>query len=192
MLRYLPLIAVLWVHSCRQPASVPEVPPPSQPERMYLTSPAFEMGGPIPEKYTCLGDGISPALAWSPPPPGTKSLVVTLARLGETAEDTSDEGTVLWVIYNLPPNLSALPEGASQPSQDELPSVRGVNHFGTAGYDGPCPPAGEPARYAFRIFALRTRLSPGAHLSGEALLETLDEHLLGRGELVGTFGYDTR
>ena len=38
-----------------------------------LRSAAFEYGATIPKKYTCQGDDISPPLAWSEPPKGTKS-----------------------------------------------------------------------------------------------------------------------
>ena len=43
---------------------------------MTLTSPAFAAGDEIPIRYTCEGDDVSPPLAWSTPPAGTKSLAL--------------------------------------------------------------------------------------------------------------------
>ena len=44
--------------------------------KMQLTSPAFESGGRIPTKHTGEGDDVSPALAWSDAPEGTRSFAV--------------------------------------------------------------------------------------------------------------------
>ena len=41
---------------------------------LTLTSPAFAEGGEIPPRYTCEGEDVSPPLAWSAPPAGTRSL----------------------------------------------------------------------------------------------------------------------
>jgi phosphatidylethanolamine-binding protein (PEBP) family uncharacterized protein len=48
------------------------------PENFSLTSPAFEHGTAIPERYCgrLFGANISPALAWTTPPPGTAELVL--------------------------------------------------------------------------------------------------------------------
>ena len=43
-----------------------------------LVSPAFAPGGEIPRRYTCQGEDISPSLAWTGLPPGTKSLALIL------------------------------------------------------------------------------------------------------------------
>ena len=45
---------------------------------LALTSTAFSHNGAIPKIYTCQGKDISPALAWSGLPAGTKSLAELL------------------------------------------------------------------------------------------------------------------
>ncbi len=43
-----------------------------------LTSSAFEPSGTIPKKYTCDGKNISPPLAWSGVPEGTRRVAVIM------------------------------------------------------------------------------------------------------------------
>ena len=64
---------------------------------MKLTSQAFAEGQPIPVKYTCQGQNISPPLAWTNVPAGTKSLALICE------DPDAPRGTwTHWVIYNLP------------------------------------------------------------------------------------------
>jgi phosphatidylethanolamine-binding protein (PEBP) family uncharacterized protein len=43
---------------------------------LALSSPAFSHGGEIPRKHTCEGRDVSPPLAWSGAPDGTKSFAL--------------------------------------------------------------------------------------------------------------------
>ena len=43
-----------------------------------LTSIAFNDAQPIPRKYSCEGDNLSPPLDWSAPPEGTRSLALVV------------------------------------------------------------------------------------------------------------------
>ncbi len=114
-----------------------------------ITCPAFAAGRPIPEKYTCDGPDVSPPLAWTNAPAGTKSFALI-------ADDPDAPGGIWvhWVVYNLPPTLTALAENT--PPSPQLPdgAKQGVNDFGQTGYRGPCPPAGRLHRYVFNIYAL--------------------------------------
>lgn len=190
MLRLLTFVALL-ASACRGTPD-PPAPLPDVPATIRLESPAFEEGAPIPARYTCLGAGISPPMAWDAPPAGTESLVLTMERLETGPDEAAGAGTLLWVLFNLPPDATSLPEGAGGRRTGEAPHplLRGVNHFGAATYDGPCPPAGDTARYAFRLHALRTRLAPEAGHAGALIFEAMAGHVLARGELTGTFGYE--
>jgi len=46
---------------------------------MIIKSAAFEENGFIPKKYTCDGSDVSPPLAWTKPPTGTKSTLKSCA-----------------------------------------------------------------------------------------------------------------
>jgi hypothetical protein len=48
------------------------------PDAPRLTSSAFADGGEIPVRYTCDGDNVSPPLAWSNLPEGTRSLALVV------------------------------------------------------------------------------------------------------------------
>jgi phosphatidylethanolamine-binding protein (PEBP) family uncharacterized protein len=79
-----------------------------------LTSPAFSPGASIPDRFTCHGEDISPALEWAEPPQGTKSLALIMD------DPDAPVGTwVHWVVYNLPPGTRGLPENASQGKSDQ-------------------------------------------------------------------------
>lgn len=174
-------------------------PPPAQPrhepsEPLVLMSSVFEPGALIPEAYTCTGSDARPPLAWSTPPEGTRSLALTLAKLDDTppALVAHLKGTVLWTVFNLPPSLQALPEDLSleEDLQHHEPQpMHGINYFGTVGYDGPCPPWGDPGRYAFRIYALNITLDLDAGATSLDLFKAMTGHILAEGELVGAYAY---
>jgi Raf kinase inhibitor-like YbhB/YbcL family protein len=104
-----------------------------------LTSSAFKSGDPIPRRYTCEGEDLSPPFHWTVPPAATKSFVMI-------ADDPdAPVGTwVHWVIYDLPLDLRGLAENV--PAKDRLPdgALQGLNDFKRVGYGGPCPPPGKP------------------------------------------------
>ena len=83
-----------------------------------LTSPAFELGEPIPARYTCDGENHSPALMWTEPPAGTRSLAIAM----EDPDAPSGE-FVHWLGWGLEPHLRELPEGVEPPYE-------GRNGFG--------------------------------------------------------------
>jgi len=147
-----------------------------------LTSGAFEPGAAIPAKHTCDGANLSPPLAWTDPPAGTKSLALVCD------DPDAPAGTwVHWVLYDLPPAARQLPAGVPA-----TPAVagghQGVNDFRRSGYGGPCPPRGAPHRYYFRLYALDTTLDlkPGA--TKAVVLRTAEGHTLAQAELMGRYG----
>ena len=149
---------------------------------IQLTSSAFAEGAPIPEKYTCDGEDISPLLKWSNAPKGTKSLALICD------DPDAPIGTwVHWVLYDIPPAVTELPEGV--PTTEALPSgaKQGINDFKRLGYGGPCPPRGSAHRYFFTLYALDTelQLEPGA--TKKDLVRAMEGHILAEGRLMGTY-----
>lgn len=146
-----------------------------------LTSTAFAPGEPIPRKYTCDGEDISPPLQWSDPPPGTQ----TLALISDDPD--APVGTwVHWVLYNLPTETRALPEAVALDADLPDGSRNGQNSWRRLGYGGPCPPSGAH-RYFFKLYALDTALDLSAGASKEQLLRTMEGHILAQAEVMGIY-----
>ena len=107
----------------------------AQPMSFALTSPAFAAGGEIPTRYTCEGDDISPPLAWSAPPGGTKSLALIVDDPDAPDPKAPKITWVHWVLYNLPPSADGLPEGV--PARALPAGTReGLNDWKRPGYGG--------------------------------------------------------
>ncbi len=178
------IVLSLILAACAGKPEQPVAPAGATPSSLTLTSPAFAQGEAIPGKYTCQGDDSSPALQWTAPPPGTKSLALIVE------DPDAPMGTwVHWIVYNIPPDAVELAEGASKANaaQFSLPkeALQGRTSFGRSDYGGPCPPSGSH-RYFFRLYALDIALiRPG--LDKAALLDAMKEHVLATGELMGTY-----
>ena len=153
------------------------------PGRLQLTSSAFSEGDSTPAQYTCDGQDISPPLNWVGVPPGTQSLALIVD------DPDAPGGTwVHWVLYDIAPERSDLPEGVPLGETTEGVGTQGENDFRKNGYKGPCPPAGTSHRYFFKLYALDTPLNlpPGAKVSE---VETaLLGHVLDEVQLIGQYG----
>ncbi len=152
---------------------------------LHLTSSAFTPGGPIPAQYTADGDDVSPPLAWTGVPHGTKSLALVVDDPDAPDPAAPKRTWVHWVLYNLPPANGSLPTGVAA---DQLPagSKPGTNDWGKTGYGGPDPPIGRH-RYFFKLFALDAVL-PDLGTPTKAKLEgEMRGHILEKTELVGTY-----
>jgi Raf kinase inhibitor-like YbhB/YbcL family protein len=148
---------------------------------LQLTSNAFEAGKPIPAKYSCRGEDISPALAWSEPPAGTQSFALIMD------DPDAPVGTwIHWVIYNIPASARGLPEAVPANAELSDGSFNGRNSWGRIGYGGPCPPSGTH-RYFFKLYALDEMLGLSSGADKGELLKAMEGHVLALGELMGTF-----
>jgi Raf kinase inhibitor-like YbhB/YbcL family protein len=152
---------------------------------MTITSTAFAPEGSIPALYTCEGRDISPPLAWNGVPPGTKSLAL-IADDPDAPDPAAPKMTwVHWVLYDLPPSTTGLPEGVKSSA---LPAgtKEAVNDFGRTTYGGPCPPVGRH-RYYFKLYALDTTLPDLARPSKAALEKAVQGRVLAQATLMGTY-----
>jgi hypothetical protein len=147
-----------------------------------LVSPAFPNGGPIAARYTCDGDDISPALAWSEVPAAAQSL----ALIADDPDAPAGTWTH-WILWNIPARATFLAENAPKVEVLDNGARQGVNDSRRIGYGGPCPPPGKPHRYFFRLYALDVRLDlkPGA-TRGE-LERAMAPHILAQTQWMGTY-----
>lgn len=152
---------------------------------MMLTSTVFFQGGMIPQRYTCDGQDVSPPLVWSGLPAGTKSLVLIVDDPDAPDPAAPRMTWVHWVLYNIPPATTGLPEGI--PAQAlPLGTLQGLNDWQRTGYGGPCPPIGRH-RYFHKLYALDTVLPDLGTPAKAALEKAMQGHILGHAELMGQY-----
>jgi Raf kinase inhibitor-like YbhB/YbcL family protein len=155
-----------------------------EPQPLEIQSGAFGAGEMIPEKYSCEGENVSPALSWDEPPIGTQSF--TLFFDDPDAVEVVGYTWVHWTIFNLPAEVRALPEAI--PAEEQLPvgGLHGENSWKRVGYGGPCPPSGTHL-YSFRLYALDTMLDVEAGATFDEIQTAMQGHILAQAELKGAF-----
>jgi len=178
-------LAVTFISACggdyEEPAATPTAIVGGPQATMTLTSTAFAAGDPIPTKYACDGDNVSPPLEWDEPPTGTRSLALIMDD-----PDAPSGEFVHWVLYDLPATLRGLPEGVSIDEKPSQGGTNGTNGAGRSGYTGPCPPSGTH-RYFFRLYAVDYELDASPGLTKNQLLQAMAGDILAQGELMGTY-----
>ena len=171
-----------------------------------LSSPDLA-GGTFATKYIlngfgCAGQNVSPALMWSNIPAGTKSLHLQV----HDPDAPTGSGFWHWAVYNIPPTVTSLAQGAgNSPATLPAGSYGGNTDFfdtgatgGNGNYGGPCPPAGDmPHRYNFTLYALsvdQVEVAGGIPKSGTAALHSfvinkgVGPALLGKATFTATYG----
>lgn len=152
------------------------------PGEMQITSPAFDEGEPIPVRYSCEGEDISPELNWDKVPGGTESFVLI-------ADDPDAPGGTFthWTVFNIPPTTHRLSEGTPAGPQLTCRAFQCKNGFGNTGYGGPCPPRGSLHHYYFTLYALDRTLDLTAGASRAQVGNAMEGHILDMARLTGTF-----
>jgi hypothetical protein len=150
---------------------------------MKLTSAAFAHLGSIPRRHTCEGEDVSPPLAIADVPAGTKSLALIVDDPDAPDPAAPKMKWVHWVLYDLPPDARALPEGVTSST---LHARDGLNDWKRTGYGGPCPPIGRH-RYFFKLFAIDRVLGDLHHPSSAQLQRAFAGHVVAGAQLIGTY-----
>jgi Raf kinase inhibitor-like YbhB/YbcL family protein len=127
----------------------------------------------MPERFTCSAKQLTtPPLTWAGAPAGTKSIALVV--------DDSDAPItpyVYWVVFDIGPGTSALPEGKLPPGALQARGSAGFDH-----YDPPCPgPAGH--QYRFTVYALNTVLKLPNGTSLLSAWQAIAAATIGRGRL---------
>jgi len=191
----------------------PDPPPVTEPQEtttpetteadsavLAIASPAFDDGGQIPVVFSCDGDNLSPELAFSGVPEGTTSLALTVI-------DPDGGDWVHWIVWNIPPGSTGIPEGASAGATLPDGSMQAINDFGPVfdfgdpfpggapvkitGWDGPCP-GSQTNNYVFTLYALTGTIDlPGASEAADILAAIdaarADGSLIGEATLTGLY-----
>jgi hypothetical protein len=152
---------------------------------LSITSSAFGAGAAIPKRHTCEGEDVSPPLAWTGAPAGTKSLVLIVDDPDAPDPAAPKMTWVHWVLYDIPPATTGLAE-AVKPAALPVGTREGVNDWKRTGYGGPCPPIGRH-RYFHKLYVLDTVLGDLKRPDKAKLEAAMKGHVLAHAELVGTY-----
>ncbi len=147
---------------------------------MTIESPAFTDESPIPVRFTCDGDDVSPRLDIRNIPQGAVTLVLIVDD-PDAPVGTWDH----WVEYDI-----GIPEGGAVGFAEgaAVLGIKGVNSWNRTGYGGPCPPQGENHRYFFAVYALDDRLSLPEGVDSAGVRAAMEGHVIGEATLMGTYG----
>jgi len=156
-----------------------------------LTSSAFKDNGTLKVKNAgnnksnpnCVGENVSPPLAWQNAPEGTKSFVLLMFD----PEGRPPGGVSHWVAYGIPASVTGFAEGEVSKQTDKY--VGGSSLMKLPHYFGPCtPPNTDWHHYTFTLVA--TDLEPGAlkpGLTREEVIKAVEGHAKGSAGLIGRF-----
>jgi Raf kinase inhibitor-like YbhB/YbcL family protein len=145
-------------------------------------SPDLKEGQQIDAKFTCDGEDRSPALKWPAPPAGTKSLALVMD------DPDAPSGTFThWLLYGVEPSWVSIGGGLDKAPTIRKLGMQGKNDFDRTGYGGPCPPAGKPHHYRFKLFALKVVPSLGPGASKEEVQKAIEGNVLAQGVLTATY-----
>jgi Raf kinase inhibitor-like YbhB/YbcL family protein len=158
-----------------------------------VTSDDVADGQPLDENhvadanYGLSGGNRSPHLRWEGFPPDTRSFAVTVYD----PDAPTGSGFWHWVLFDIPADVTELPQGAGTGDQAGLPAgaKHARNDVGSLEYVGAFPPAGHgPHRYVIAVHALDVdTLGPDESASPAYVGFNLGGHTLARAVIVPTY-----
>jgi Raf kinase inhibitor-like YbhB/YbcL family protein len=160
---------------------------PDVPGMIVVSSSAFRNGEALPAKYTTTLD-LSPPVEWKNVPAGTKSFVLLM----EDADVPPPNPFLHWVMYNIPANVTSLPEAIPHEKKLKLipGAIQGKNSQKRLGYGHPSPIDKRPHHYHIEIFALDDLIDLESGKTKSQVVTEMNGHVLGKGELVCTHRTD--
>ena len=146
---------------------------------LSIRSAAFEAGGKIPREYGKDQSNVNPPFEIDGVPEDAGSLALVVDD--PDAIDVVGEIFVHWLVWNVPPDLTTIPE-----NWEVSAALEGVNDFGEVDYGGPAPPD-DPHTYRFKCFALAGTLSLPEGATTAELGAAMAGEIAARAQLTGTY-----
>jgi Raf kinase inhibitor-like YbhB/YbcL family protein len=188
---FVALAATLAASVCVAQPSAPAAGAAPAAAPMTLTTTGWMDGDVIPAKYTqAVPSPVSPALTWTNVPAGTQSFVLHFHD-PDVSKDKTTGDQVHWLMWNMPPTLTGLPENV--PMGAQLPDGSRQISASGATYRGPGAPATGPYHhYTFEIYALDIKLDSIQPAANELetrtkVLAAMQGHVIGKAVMFGLF-----
>ncbi len=146
---------------------------------LKLTSPEFDHGEMMPERFGYTRENVNPELKIAGVPEEAESLVLIM----DDPDALEPAGKVWdhWVVWNIDPDIGVIPEGWDQEGAEG-----GETDYGETVYGGPNPPDGVHT-YEFRLYALDTKLDFSTPPTKAELEEEMEGRVLDQAELDGRY-----
>lgn len=144
---------------------------------MRITSPEFEDGEYMPEKYGNTRENVNPPLEVHEVPEEAESLILIMDD--PDAKEPAGKIWEHWTVWNIPTDIRKIEE-------DSSPGVEGMTDFRQRGYGGPNPPDGVHTYY-FKLYALDRELDLPEYSRKKDVEEAMDGHVVEEAELTCKF-----
>lgn len=144
---------------------------------MKLTSPEFEDGEYMPEKYGNTRENVNPPLEIEDVPDEAESLVLIMDD--PDAKEAAGKIWEHWTVWNIDPDIEMIEKNSS-------PGIEGMTDFRQRGYGGPNPPDGVHT-YFFKLYALDKELDLPEESRKEDVKEAMEGHVIEEMELTCKF-----
>lgn len=168
MLRHLPFLSTIVLFGLLQVA----VSSTMKPARLTVSSAGVGSDGRLSVEHTCDGAGVSPPVAWSGAPEGTKCFALSLWH---TARDREKS---YWVVYDIPADVTKLEKGSRNVGK------QGHNDKRRPGYEPMCSKGPGLNTYNITVFALSENPKlPAEGVTRTMLLEAIKGITLAEGTL---------
>ncbi len=163
-------------------------------QQFKLSSPDIKPNVTIAEEqvfngFGCSGKNMSPALRWSGAPKGAKSFALLVH---DPDAPTGGAGWWHWLVIDIPADATELRKDAGKTDGSNLPrgAVQIATDFGSPGWGGPCPPAGDkPHRYNLTLHALKVeRLDVPKDAKASLVGFMVNANSIARATLTGKYG----
>src|SRR6266850_1816858 len=109
---------------------------------IQVSSNSFQNEQEMPVEFSCKGKSTAPDIKWTNPPEGAKSYALIAMDWDAPSPSLRLFPVVHWVLYNIAPGRTEIPQGSTNADLTQDKIVPGLNIAGEVGYMAPCPPLG--------------------------------------------------
>ena len=140
-----------------------------------LTSPVVANGGALPTEFTGDGDGVTPPIAWTGAPAGTKNYALIMHHL-----DPEGKTKWYWTLYDIPANVTHLEKNSKGIG------TLGTGFKGQVGYEPPHSQGPGAKTYVITLYALSSAPQitvPASQVSADVLSAAIKDRVLASADL---------